>query len=321
MQMSRELIVRLVGGLGSQMHKYAVARTLALDIGANIKVDIRQLETSEDARLQLGSYRFDLDHFNIEATTASIGQLRSTVGRVYVQLEPLVDKYLRIAPALSRRIRMKLKKYIKCTLLDPDFRSGTRLDSPSPSQLSLPAYLIGEWGINLRLIEKHSHTLRREFTLRTPLSEEAIKLECLLQEHPSVGLHVRRGDYLIGDSFVAQESNYYLDGIARVTQDFCDDPNIFVFSDDPEWCLEELLPKIQGEKTIVRDLLPHEDFHLMTKCGALVTSNSSFSVMAAWVSGLSPNRICVPPRWFHDPALNARQLEQIPKVWYVDAQA
>ena len=122
-----------------------------------------------------------------------------------------------------------------------------------------------------------------------------------------MGLHVRRGDSNDGQLFSLPSENYYLEGIAKVTRSI-PNPRILVFTDDPAWVSRNLPDRLPGGAFLQTGSKPLEDFALMPLCEGHVTSNSGFSLMAAWVSGAPPERIAVPRRWFNNSIINYNRL-------------
>jgi len=115
----------------------------------------------------------------------------------------------------------------------------------------------------------------------------------------SVGIHVRRGDYVY-DSTVSTAHgvcslDYYRDAVSYI-QGKVNDPVFFVFSDDMEWVKAELKPlgrfifvdHNNGENGF-------EDLRLISRCRHQVIANSSFSWWGAWLNPGS-GKIVVAPR-------------------------
>ncbi len=104
------------------------------------------------------------------------------------------------------------------------------------------------------------------------------------------GVHVRRGDYVGHPDLPAQEIDYYERAVDSLKPD-----RVIVFSDDPEWCEQNLpfadtvyrgvvRPLNDGSVEEYRKVPPLDwiDIYLMAKCDSHVISNSSYSWWAAW---------------------------------------
>ena len=120
----------------------------------------------------------------------------------------------------------------------------------------------------------------------------------------SIAIHVRRGDYVSVES-VAQTHgvcslNYYRRAIDFVTHKV-ENPQFFIFSDDPEWVSEHLSTGYPTSYVIHNG--PEEafqDLRLMSLCQHQIIANSSFSWWGAWLNKNAEKIVIAPRRWFLD---------------------
>lgn len=106
-----------------------------------------------------------------------------------------------------------------------------------------------------------------------------------------ISLHVRRGDYLASPGHhPTQEIEYYKNSIAE----FGEDNLFYIFSDDPDWCRNNL--SIKNSK-IIESGNPYVDMYLMTLCDGHIIANSSFSWWGAWLAKKN-GRVIAPKEWF-----------------------
>jgi len=105
-----------------------------------------------------------------------------------------------------------------------------------------------------------------------------------------ISIHIRRGDYLkLKDYHGVLGIDYYKNAVKY----FGADQKYIVFSDDIEWCRNNL--------NFVDDVIyfscekDWEDMILMSTCKAHIIANSSFSWWSAWISG---NQAVAPKKWF-----------------------
>ncbi len=126
----------------------------------------------------------------------------------------------------------------------------------------------------------------------------------------SISLHVRRGDYLsIQDIHPSQTIEYYRKSIEYIGKD----KKIIVFSDDIEWCRENLKFDnifFSEEKNEFYDLI------LMSMCKHHITANSSFSWWGSWLGEKQDSIIVSPKNWF---GINApyTSIDIIPERWTI----
>jgi hypothetical protein len=125
----------------------------------------------------------------------------------------------------------------------------------------------------------------------------------------STSIHVRRGDYLnLSDYHIVQDINYYIDSINMLSND----TELFiVFSDDIDWCRENLnfqnLIFIENEKDYI-------ELYLMSKCKNNIISNSSFSWWGAWLNENVNKKVIAPKKWFGSK-INEDDSDIIPEDW------
>ena len=117
----------------------------------------------------------------------------------------------------------------------------------------------------------------------------------------SVGVHVRRGDYLLPENNRKYGNictlQYYRNAM-QYMKEKVSDARFYFFSNDPEWVRENLS---EGDSVIVNCNHGKEnylDMYLMSQCSHNIIANSSFSWWGAWLNR-NPDKIIVSPkRWF-----------------------
>lgn len=120
-----------------------------------------------------------------------------------------------------------------------------------------------------------------------------------------IGLHVRRGDYLLsGNMFPPVSRKYLVTGTKAALErlglgDVPADASVLVFSNDLPWCEANLAKKLSSLAANVRFVSGAnevDDFWTMRLCDAHVISNSTFSW---WASYRNRSGVTVAPaRWF-----------------------
>ena len=101
----------------------------------------------------------------------------------------------------------------------------------------------------------------------------------------SVAVHVRRTDYAVYDWIL--DPAYYVRAYKRIEQ-LIDEPKYYIFSDDPEWCANNLPA---GKVVHMKEL---EDFWLMSECKNQIIANSTYSFWAAYLNK-NPEKVVVYP--------------------------
>jgi Glycosyl transferase family 11 len=126
-----------------------------------------------------------------------------------------------------------------------------------------------------------------------------------------ISLHIRRTDYVTNPNHVTLGLDYYEKSLSY----FDDDCDVIIFSDDPQWCLQQKL--FDSDRFLVSETNNnHLDLCLMTLCSSHIIANSSFSWWGAWLS--NSQKIIAPSGWFkgsNNSHLDTKDL--IPENWIV----
>lgn len=282
------IIVRIVGGLTSQLHKYAVGRSLALRLGTELKLDLDWFENRPPTDTP---WSYQLDKFSLVAGIATRQEVRRVRGSKF----------------WNRVVRHVNREFNTAWFSSREVDIGT-LTPLQWSQMSDNVYLYGEASGDFFFRSIRSMLLK-DFQLRDAWSAKAEQYAAQIQaaDYP-VSLHVRRGDFISNPSaaqfHVLTGLDFFLQAVEVMV---CSRPNaqFFVFTDDPEWVNEYLLPSLPPGSITVISLASEEDFILMSRCRGNIICNSGFSWTAAWLNN-SPDRLVVSPvRWLKDEVVNA----------------
>ena len=285
--------VKLKGGLGNQMFQYALGRTLAQRRRTSIALDV-------------SSYRED--------------KLREYSLGIFKIAEKFGDFPRRaLALALVQRLRLPGISWNLGRLRVPGFPYvlTEKTFSFDPTVLDAPAdvYLDGCWQSE-KYFKEIEHIIREEFALNGTTANVQ-KLAGRIQSTESVCVNVRRGDYVSLPASIAFHgfvgTEYYAESIkiihARVTN-----PNVFVFSDEIGWCIDNL--RFDCPTTFVGHDYAGEKFreylYLMSLCKHFIIPNSSFAWWGAWLSN-SKGIVVAPKKWFKMTELDTSDL--IPTGW------
>ena len=164
------------------------------------------------------------------------------------------------------------------------------------------AYLHGYWQSE-RYFAHQASAVRQAYTWRGPLEAmNAHVAQQILKAQDSISVHVRRGDYVKSkknqEIYAACTVAYYESAIERLRAG--SKGQVFAFSDDPDWVMQTLAPRV-GNLTLVdhnRGEHSHFDMRLMSMCRHHVIANSSFSWWAAWLDDRPGAQVIAPSRWY-----------------------
>lgn len=295
------IIVRLMGGLGNQMFQYAAGRRLA--------------------QVHKVPLCLDLSYFDHQTKFAPFDTHRSYTLCYFNIIEKIAspDDQKRSAYAWKNTISAKIFRLIQRGL-PLQFRSvyWQKWHGFDPAVLNLGKHVVlNGYMQSWRYFADIQEIIRKEFTLREPFHPGN---QCLADEicsKTSVGVHIRRGDYVYNSTINQVHGlcslDYFHEAIKFMFQKVSN-PHFFIFSDEPEWVKENF--KLNYPVTIMmhngveRD---YEDLYLMSRCQHFIIANSSFSWWAAWLSSNNKKIIVAPKKWFasqYDP------VDLLPDTWY-----
>jgi len=279
------------GGLGNQMFQYALYMKLVSQ-GKEVKFD------------DINEYRTDiarpimLSVFGIEYPRAGWDEI---IGHI--------DGSLRITHRVRRRLfgRKSLEIKENSVNFDPNL-----LDHD-------PAYLTGYFQTE-KYFKDIEADVRKVFTfpdrtsmqLPKELEQHISKHQYMIEHTESIGVHIRRGDYLL-----AYETHggictdaYYETAFAYMRTRF---PNavFYIFSNEMKWAknwLETRYMEPGDEELNDRFCLIDEtteftgylDMMLMSKCKHHIIANSSFSWWGAYLNENPEKIIIAPERWLNN---------------------
>jgi len=188
-------------------------------------------------------------------------------------------------------------------------------------QLSGNWYLHGWWQ-SQEYFAPIRPVLRREFELREGLSGRDLELQKRIESCNAVCVHVRRGDIVSSPRYSkiyrALGWEYFGPCVAEMRRRV-DKPHFFVFSDDPQWCRENITGADFTHVDQHDGATDYVDFALMSRCRHFVTANSTFSWWAAWLGDHPGKIVIVPPTWRLDMPGTPPGL--IPPQWQLGPEA
>jgi hypothetical protein len=281
------IYTKLIGGLGNQMFQYAVGRQLAKARGTELTLDVSGYEhqAAGDTPRQ-----YELGNFKHAAKLADAAALRE----------------IRLATGPSKLDKLLGRRGSLNVVREAGFPFDAKvLEAPDNS------YLIGYWQT-----EKYFPDVREElledFALKHEPDEANAKTAAEIAAVTAVSLHVRRGDYVTNANAAAFHGmtslEYYREAIKMMASKV-KEPHFFVFSDDPDWCRENL--KFDLPMTFVTNNSGdkgYEDMRLMKQCRHHIIANSSFSWWGAWLNPRADKIVLAPGRWFNDAAVDTRDI-------------
>lgn len=296
-------VVRLHGGLGNQMFQYAFGQTLRKKTGFAVHYDAHTFFLG--GRIKGTTPReYSLGDLNVDVPLASGAEIE------YFGLSPLRALGTGLGSVASNLITLKRRRRIIQ-------EKGFAYKSHALSRSRSARYFLGYWQSE-RYLMGIEETIRIEFQPRTALSLEALELKHRIKESGAACINVRRGDF-VSDEKTRQfhgymDTDYYLAALSRLRERGSFD-NLFIFSDEPEWCSSNL--RLPGNVEVVPHRFAGPNFshymNLMTSCLGFVIPNSTFGWWAAWLAKVPGDNIVAPKNWFADKTIDTSDI--VPKSW------
>lgn len=275
-------IVKFLGGLGNQLFQYAFYLSLAQRF-KYVKADLIDFE---DYKLHNG---FELETiFNIKLLEISSFQrniyTRNNGSWIWRKL---------------RRIYNTKNAYFEES---PMFAYSEQIFEDKKNR-----YYWGYWQ-HIDYINQVEDLLRDNLIFPPIKDAENLHIQDLIQQHNSISLHVRRGDYLQEPLFKDICTEEYYQKSIKYMLETQESPLFIIFSNDISWCKAQFndLNAIFVEHN--SGINSFKDMQLMSKCKHHIIANSSFSWWGAWLND-SPDKIVISPRkWINDSNLDTSGL-------------
>ncbi len=280
-------IVKVIGGLGNQMFQYAFYKSLA-EMGHEVKLDLGGF----DYYHRHNGYELD-KVFNLSYKEATREEVELFVSGIPGVISNIKKRFFNKKAYVERDISYKEEVF----------------------NIDGEVYYEGYWQS-----EKYFQCIRdlilKSYKFRVPLDGKNLDVSQKIQTENSVGIHVRRGDYITNYDAARLhggicDTAYYMRAVKTIGEKV-PNPTYYIFSDDKEWVKENLrignnlhyVDWNYGEDS-------YRDMQLMSMCKHNIIANSSFSWWGAWLNR-NPEKIIVAPlRWF-----NKREAKDIvPQNW------
>ncbi|WP_293526245.1 alpha-1,2-fucosyltransferase [Prevotella sp.] len=274
-------IVKYIGGLGNQMFIYAFSVALRETFRQEILVDTHYYK-SRNFHNGLEIERI----FGIHLTEA---KLSDKLKMSWYFPNYWIDYHLLgKLPARKNTVRELPGQKVSLELLDD----------------SSDKFYDGYWQ-SYQYFDSCRDVILKEFTFPKISMEDKLNFELnerLKNEENSVGIHIRRGDYLKNWKYRGLCGiDYYQKAIAYILEHI-KSPKFFLFSDDIDWVKENISPLLKGYAvTFVNwnhSINSYKDMQLMAMCKNLIIANSSFSWWAAYLNQNNPI-VVAPEKWIN----------------------
>ncbi len=281
------IVVKLMGGLGNQMFQFAAGKALALHLGTTLKLDDSYLNRNSNGKYT--QRKFELGGFKLSEKLIGI-----------LHLYKFDSKLIR---GFNRLFRFK-----SSVLNESNTHYQTNFFETKDNAL-----IIGYWQSE-KYFKLHEKQIRNDFIIDDHFLNGIEENKAKVLGSNSVSLHVRRGDYVTNTHSNYFHGvcgiNYYEDAVKFISNSVSN-LELFVFSDDIEWCKENL--KFNYAINFIDTKSAYKDLYLMQNCKHNIIANSSFSWWGAWLNKSESKIVVAPKKWFADELINTNDL--YPENW------
>lgn len=257
--------IKIAGGLGNQMFQYALYIRLKKEYPTLL------------FRLDYDSYKYVDYHGGFKLN--KIFNIPESIS--------LKDKYS-IGERLFYRVKVKAKEYYYSHINERIIKDNCNLFDFKLVSNSY-SYIIGTWADERCFIQAKKEILDLYKFSPNSLSEETLRKSCAIANCPkkTVAIHIRRGDYVNSKFIPLAETNYYLNSLEYIRRLENNNLKLYIFSDNPQWCKENLpfLDQFEYEFNIGKK--DYEDMYLISRCMYIIIANSTFSWWSAYLSNAS----------------------------------
>ena len=282
------IAVKLCGGLGNQLFQYAAGLALAEARATTLILDTAFLAGSQKG---VTHRNFELNKFNVNVEYC----------------DTIFPSFTRFFSAIPYLFKLSTGWNL--------VNEKTIISHSSFFEIPDHSYLVGYWQ-SPELFKHLGHFLSDHIEPKDPLSYEGEIYLKKIKGSNSIGIHVRRGDYVTSikaNKYHGVLSIEYYSNAIKIMRESVRNPHFFIFSDDIDWCKANLALH-EDEATFIEggEENAWRDLYLMSRCYHHVIANSSFSWWSTWLAdqsyGLS-RVVCSPKSWYSSNRSHALQLE------------
>ncbi len=305
------IIVRIYSGLGNQMYQYAFLlamkkhfpqESFRYDDTAYIFHDVH--------------HGFELDkYFKLEEAKIEPGLYKKMFPFRYCAIQ---NSWLNKQYKTPGIIRGGMDRLDAIFGKNPLWFKEERIYQYSPEAFSIQVqkkdiYLEGYWQ-NMKYYEGMEQELKKAFDYSKKIKPGAEDRELLerIEHSESVGIHIRRGDYVNNPAFDLCNEVYYEEAIQYLAARR-EGIKLFFFTDDKKYVEEKYHKYTPCVINHASD--SGMDMYLMSKCKHNIIANSSYSFWGAFLNE-NKDKIVIAPKYVYRNRERA-ELFSLPETWHV----
>lgn len=263
-------------GFGNQLFQYATCYSLAKELGQKLQLDISFFDDFNRKERDNGRIN-NLDKLNIDSCSVINFPKSYWLYRLKQKLP-----FLRFSFVDGRLVPLVCEDIPNCREYQSHLFKGIGKRG---------AAVLGFWQ-NTKYFDKYILELKRQFTPGYQLGDEVLQLHDVIDSEQSVGVHIRRGDFVkLGWS---KGTEYYNKGMDFLRKNL-DKPHFYIVTDDVDWAQNQY--KNVDDATIINVHTTNKDideFFLLSTCRHQIISESTFGWWAAYLNTNKEKYVIVP---------------------------
>lgn len=263
-------------GFGNQLFQYATGYALSRELGQEHQLDISFFDDYNRKVRDNGRVN-NLDKLQLDACTTISNPDSYWQYRIKEKLP-----FLRLSIVNGRIVPFICEDIPNCRICQSYLFKKIGNNG---------AAIFGFWQ-NTHYFDKYIYDLKRQFQPNYKLTDGVLKLYSLIAAGNSVGVHIRRGDFVrLGWD---KKTEYYNNGM-ELLRSRLQNPHFYVVTDDVAWAHEEYTHV--SDITIVDMQTPNKDideFFLLSSCHHQIISESTFGWWAAYLNIYEDKCVLVP---------------------------
>ena len=289
------ITISFEGGLGNQLFQFAYARYLQKTFKDGIIYDISKYvsESTEYRNFELDSFSIPKDWIKYESKGNRLQRfgwrypIYLIVTAFFIGLNKFYAKYHNGKHIWCSAYQRLINRFGFYREHFNEYRQP--LMSKCRNKL-----VRGQW-IWPEMVMEQGESLKDDIKVITPLSQSNKLFLSQILSTNSVGVHIRRGDY-VKLGLIVCDINYYERCIEKMLN-LVKNPVFFIFSDDIEWVKNNLNTKDAELVFIDNNNSSPEDMRLLYSCNHFIISNSTFSLWGAYLGRYKDKKVIVPEFW------------------------
>ncbi len=267
------IITAIRGGFGNQLFQFAFAHYMKAQVNDTIVFDLFPLQYGDQTKRPFLLNELDI---KIETCNKQLHNVFTTLN------DGLLNKFF-------KKIKRQLQHYIY-------IHENTFDEYKIKNRQSGIYYMDGYW-------QNYKYAAFAQYIINELLNKKYTiekDLAGFILSKNSVAVHIRRGDYISNVSankihgIISIE--YYHTAIKLLKEKYID-CNFIIFSDDINWCKDNIKSECPIHFHEGNTDLPIYDLYLMKNCKHQIIANSSFSYWAAVLNTNENKTVILPRKW------------------------